>query len=61
MFDARAFIASLTQNGLILTTIGDRLTIAPASKLTDDMRALIRRHKPALLWQLRRMDQEVRP
>lgn len=59
MFDARAFVTEMTQKGFALAIKGDRLTVTPASRLTDPQRAEIRRHKPALLWQLRHMGKEV--
>lgn len=61
MFDARAFIVALTQSGIGVDRVGDKLIVTPASKLTDAQRANIRAYKPALLWQLQHMEREVKP
>lgn len=40
---------TLIEAGLTLNTEGTRLFVGPASALTDELRELIRRHKPELL------------
>lgn len=42
-------LSVLTDAGLHLHADGDRLIVAPASRLTDPLRALIRQHKRELL------------
>jgi hypothetical protein len=46
---AQALIDNLTRRGIRLIAEPPRLTVEPASKLTDDDRALIRAHKVELL------------
>jgi hypothetical protein len=52
--DATMLVASLLQRGIRLS-LGDgdgKLWAEPASKLTDEDRRAIRRHKPELMWLL---------
>lgn len=42
-------LANLRAGGFELTRDGDRIIISPASRLTGDLRAMIREHKLALL------------
>ena len=42
-------LRALAEAGLTLRADGNRLIVAPASRLTDPLRALIRRHKAELL------------
>lgn len=51
--DARGLLRDLTQRGFRLRVNGDRLLIAPASRLTDEDRRRIRQHRDALLAMLR--------
>lgn len=43
----------LMDQGFIVRTVGDRLSVAPAARLTDELRQWIRQHKPELLEQAR--------
>jgi len=45
-------LAELRARGLKLTADGSRLIIAPRSLLTDELRAIIRSHKLAILHEL---------
>lgn len=45
----RRLLDHLRTIGLSLTVEGDQLLCAPKEKLTDELRALIREHKPALM------------
>ena len=47
-------LATLTDMGLTLEADGERLIVQPASKLTDDTRALIRDHKAELIAEIER-------
>ncbi len=47
--DAAAILRQLYAAGVRLELQGDRLSASPASRLTDDLRALIRGHKPELI------------
>ena len=47
--NAAHILTDLTDQGLTLTLVGDRLTVSPASGLTDVTRALIRDHKAELI------------
>jgi hypothetical protein len=44
-----AALRKLTSSGFRVTTKGDKLIVAPSSKLNDELRAYIREHKPALV------------
>jgi len=44
-----SLLAELRASGLTLTADGSRLRVAPADKLTDDLRAGIREHRAGLL------------
>jgi hypothetical protein len=44
-----AVLHRLTAAGLSVTLDGDRLKVSPASRLNDELRTDIRRHKPALI------------
>jgi hypothetical protein len=46
---ATDLLSTLEERGITLASNDDRLTAEPASRLTDDDRAAIVRHKPALL------------
>lgn len=46
---ARELLVDLADEGLSVSADGDRLVIRPASKLTDTMRAALRKAKPDLL------------
>jgi hypothetical protein len=46
---AVSLIANLTNRGIALRPLGDRLVVEPASKLTNEDRQLIRQHKLALM------------
>ncbi len=46
---ARDLLNDLTEAGLTVECDGDSLVIRPASRLTDDLRALVRDAKPELL------------
>lgn len=46
---AAALLSDLKEHGLTLALYGKRLTVSPASALTDAARALIREHKAELL------------
>lgn len=46
---ASQWLAVLRQRGFTLWRDGDMLVIRPASLLTDDLRAILRELKPALL------------
>lgn len=46
---AEALLATLRGRGLSVTSTGDRITVAPAGRLSDMERAEIRRLKPELL------------
>ncbi|MBM3566049.1 MAG: hypothetical protein FJX42_08055 [Alphaproteobacteria bacterium] len=48
-----ALLAQLSEAGLSLVADGDRLRVAPANRLTADLRQAIRSHKPELLAALR--------
>ncbi len=43
-----ALVAHLTAAGFGIRWAGDRLLVSPADQLTDELRALIREHRPAL-------------
>ncbi len=45
----RQLLVFLRERGFTVAADGDRLLIAPASRLTDADRAIIRDHKPSLL------------
>ena len=61
MFDARNFIERLKVEGIHLSTDGDTIEVKGDRALIDIHLNMIRRHKPALIWQLRHMaGQEVR-
>lgn len=47
--NAAALLSDLTDQGLTLALAGERLTVSPASSLTDVTRALIRDHKAELI------------
>jgi hypothetical protein len=49
MDTAVALLSALVARGFVVTTVGTRLDVSPASSLTDEDRAAIRGHKPALL------------
>ncbi len=49
MSDAVSLVESLSRRGIRLTPNPPKLTVEPASKLTDADREAIRQHKPALL------------
>ena len=51
--DAHAILNDLTQRGFRLRVDGDRLLIAPASRLTDEDRLRVRRYRDAILATLR--------
>ena len=40
---------ALYRAGLLISTDGEKLVVAPADKLTDELRVAIRQHKPALI------------
>jgi hypothetical protein len=42
-------LLTLRQRGLTLLAYGSNLVVQPKSALTEELRSLIRRHKPALL------------
>lgn len=46
---AFALYLALHHVGLILETDGHKLTVTPANRLNDELRAGIRQHKPALI------------
>ncbi len=46
---AARLLADLNAAGFTLTADGERLLVAPADRLTDELRAAIRRYKPVLL------------
>lgn len=46
---ARDLLEHLVSTGFTVVADGDRLTVSPASKLTDDLRAALRTAKPDLL------------
>lgn len=61
MFDARNFIERLKADGVHLSTNGDTIEVKGDRALIDAHLNMIRRHKPALIWELRHMaEQEVR-
>ncbi len=47
--DAQALVQDLTSRGIKLVPNGSKLTVQPASRLTNQDREAIREHKPALL------------
>lgn len=46
---AAAVLLDLRARGFTLTAAGERLLVAPADRLTDELRAAIRQHKPVLV------------
>lgn len=61
MFDARAFIDRLKAEKIHFSPVGDTIEVKGDRALIDIHLNMIRRHKPALIWQLRHMaGQEVR-
>ena len=44
-----AVVAHLTAAGFGIRWAGNRLLVSPADQLTDELRALIREHRPALI------------
>lgn len=51
--DARTVLRDLTRRGFRLRVDGDRLLIAPASRLTDEDRLRVRQHREAIVAMLR--------
>ncbi len=47
--EASIIMKQLRESGLTLTADGDRLLVEPKAAITDQHRAMIRQHKPALL------------
>lgn len=47
--DASTFVSRIRSAGFDLAANGEKLTITPASRLTDSQRQFIKTHKPALL------------
>lgn len=47
---AASTLHRLDRAGIMLHVDGDALIAQPADRLTDDLRGLIRQHKPALIW-----------
>jgi hypothetical protein len=52
-------LAKIEAAGFTLAAEGDRLTVSPAGRLTDDQRAKIRANKARLLAELRARDLEA--
>ncbi len=53
MMDAATTFHRLVSGGFALSADGDRLTVRPADRLTDDLRNGIRQYKPILIRMLR--------
>lgn len=53
---AMSLLATLQGRGFKLVADGERLIVAPASALTDDLRMVIREHKPELLQLIKSQD-----
>lgn len=49
---ARTFLSRIEQAGFTMRADGERLIVSPSSKLTDERREFIRRHKGELLVEL---------
>jgi hypothetical protein len=47
--DAASFLSDTLRAGIVLESDGNRITVRPASRLTDGQREFIRKHKPELL------------
>lgn len=47
--DPHTFVSNLTASGFSLAASGEKLTVIPASRLSEPQRQFIRRHKPELL------------
>jgi hypothetical protein len=61
MSTAADLLGALEARGFVVAAVGERLDVSPASALSDEDRAGIRAHKPALLDLLARQGQKRLP
>jgi hypothetical protein len=52
-------LSYLSERGFSVMVNGDTLEVSPNSRLTDDLRAFIKQHKPEIVQELRRQEQVV--